>query len=82
MLRSSASHERYSEEQPMLLKVVKMSCGHCVRAVTNAVHEIDPQANVDVSLEEGTVRITGAVATDAAAQAIREEGYDVEVLEA
>lgn len=66
----------------MLLKVEKMSCGHCVRAVTNAVHEVDPQANVEVSLAEGTVRITGTVTPDAATRAIVEEGYTVQVLEA
>lgn len=66
----------------MLLKVEKMSCGHCVRAVTNAVHEVDPQANVEVSLAEGTVRISGAVSPDAATRVLVEEGYKVQVLEA
>jgi copper chaperone len=66
----------------MLLEVRKMTCNHCVRAVTAAVHGVDPDARVDVDLAGGTVRIAGErVSPDAAAAAIREEGYEVRVLE-
>ena len=66
----------------MLLHVEKMSCNHCVRAVTSAVQALDPQAKVEVSLADGSVRIEGRVDTEAAASAIREEGYTVRVVEA
>ena len=66
----------------MLLSVEKMSCNHCVRSVTNAVHGLDPQATVEVSLADQTVRISGTVDADSAARAIREEGYTVRVVEA
>ena len=66
----------------MLLEVRKMTCNHCVRAVTAAVHGVDPSASVDVDLGRGTVRIEGdATEAEAAAAAIREEGYEVRVLE-
>ena len=65
----------------MLLEVRKMTCNHCVRAVTDAVHGVQPAAAVDVDLGRGTVRIDGDVDVDAATAAIREEGYEVRVLE-
>ena len=66
----------------MLLNVEKMTCGHCVRSVTNAVKSIDPQAEVVVSLADQTVRIAGQVTAEQAVAAIREEGYTVHVTEA
>lgn len=66
----------------MLLNVQKMTCGHCVRAVTNAVRALDPQAAVEVDLADGSVRIEGDVTAEDAARAIREEGYVVQVLQA
>lgn len=66
----------------MLLSVQKMTCNHCVRSVTKAVHDLDPQAEVEVNLADGTVRIAGSVDAEAAARAIREDGYTVAVVEA
>jgi len=66
----------------MLLNVEKMSCNHCVRSVTAAVQALDPQAKVEVDLASGTVRVTGHIDAQAAAEAIREEGYTVRIAEA
>jgi copper chaperone len=66
----------------MLLDVQKMTCNHCVRAVTAAVQALDPQAQVEVSLADGSVRVASRLDAEAAARAIREEGYTVRVLEA
>lgn len=63
----------------MLFKVGGMSCGHCVRAVTSAVHGIDPGARVAVDLVAGEVRVDGAAAADRVAAAIAAEGYEVAV---
>jgi len=67
----------------MLLDVRKMTCNHCVRSVTAAVLALDPQAKVEVDLGQGTVRVDGGGKLDAeaAATAIRAEGYEVRVLE-
>lgn len=40
---------------------------------------VDPQAVVDVSLADGTVRIAGQVGAEKAAEAIREQGFTVRV---
>jgi copper chaperone len=66
----------------MLLKVERMTCGHCVRSVTEAVRTVNPEAVVDVSLADGTVRVAGDLSAEAAAKAIREQGYTVQVTEA
>jgi copper chaperone len=68
-------------EHEMLLNVQKMSCNHCVRSVTAAVRALDPEAKVDVDLSSGTVWIDGRTDAEAAAAAIREEGYTVEVVQ-
>lgn len=59
-----------------LFKVTGMSCGHCVKAVENAVHAVAPQATVNVDLAAGTVRTEG-IAAEAAKAAIEEAGYEV-----
>ena len=61
-----------------VLNVQGMTCGHCERAVTNAVKSVDPQAAVRVDLATGTVEIESAQPRDAFAAAIIEEGYSVE----
>ena len=59
-----------------------MTCGHCERAVTNAVKSVDPQASVKVDLASGKVEIDSAQPRDAFATAITEEGYSVEAAKA
>jgi copper chaperone len=58
-------------------KVGGMTCGHCVRAVTEAVHGIDPDSKVDVDLAAGSVTTNSAMQPDRLADAIREAGYTV-----
>lgn len=66
----------------MLLSVQKMTCNHCVRAVTEAVQSAAPGAKVEVNLAEGTVRVDGAPEAGAVVQAIETEGYAVRLVEA
>ena len=63
-------------------KVTGMTCGHCVKAVTQAVQSIAPQAQVAVNLETGEVSITGATDQAAVSAAIAAEGYAIERLAA
>ncbi|WP_306309136.1 heavy-metal-associated domain-containing protein [Acidocella aminolytica] len=61
-------------------KVGGMTCGHCVRAVTNAVHTVVPGADVAVDLNHGVVKIDGDLATiptEAVIKAIEDEGYKI-----
>ena len=59
-----------------------MTCGHCVRAVTEAVQAVAPQALVAVNLKTGEVGITGATDPAAVSAAIAGEGYAIERLAA
>lgn len=60
-------------------KVSGMTCGHCVRAVTEAVQGVDPSAEVKVDLGAGRVTVSGGDAGDERiVQAIQAEGYQAE----
>ncbi|MFG0584341.1 Copper chaperone CopZ [Pseudomonas sp. THAF187a] len=58
-------------------KVSGMSCGHCVRAVTQAIKALDPAAQVDVDLAAGVVQVDSDVPAAQLEAAIRGEGYEV-----
>ncbi|HZY15977.1 MAG TPA: cation transporter [Ramlibacter sp.] len=58
-------------------QVQGMTCGHCVRAVTQALKSLDPQAEVQVDLAAGRVEVQSQQDRAALAQAIAEEGYQV-----
>ena len=58
-------------------QVTGMTCGHCERAVKQAVQQLDPQAQVTVTLSSGRVEVESAQPRAALAQAISEEGYAV-----
>jgi copper chaperone len=57
-------------------EVQDMTCGHCVRTITQAVQALDPKAQVQIDLATHRVAIEAAQA-DAAAlgDAIREAGF-------
>lgn len=61
------------------IKVTGMSCDHCVRAVTEAVHKLAGVTGVEVDLATGTVQITSdAPLADADLRAaIDEAGYEI-----
>ncbi len=61
-----------------VLKVAGMSCGHCVRAITQALQAGDPAAEVQVDLAAGEVRVASRQSLEQVLQAIRGEGYEVE----
>ena len=57
-----------------------MSCGHCVKAITNAVQAKDPAASVRVDLAAKEVGVESAMSADQVIEAIREEGYEVKLV--
>ncbi|MBR0652932.1 heavy-metal-associated domain-containing protein [Roseomonas terrae] len=59
------------------LTVEGMSCGHCVTAVTAAIHARDPGATVTVDLGGGTVAAETTLPHDAVKAAVENEGYAV-----
>lgn len=54
-----------------------MSCGHCVKAVTQAVQKLDPQAQVQVDLPSQTVEVQSMQPREAIAAVIVDQGYVV-----
>ena len=63
-----------------VLNVQGMTCGHCERAVTEAVKTVDPQATVKIDLVTGVVEIDSTQPREALANAITEEGYTVQAV--
>jgi copper chaperone len=57
--------------------VTGMTCGHCERAVTQAVKQADPLAEIRIDRSQNLVEIESTQARDALAKAIAEEGYEV-----
>ena len=54
-----------------------MTCGHCEKAVTQAVQSLDPQAQVKIDRSAGKVEVQSTQPREAIAKAIAEEGYEV-----
>ncbi len=61
-------------------QVLGMSCGHCVRNVTDAVHGIDPGATVQVDLAAHVLLVASDADRDSLGTAISQAGYDVETV--
>ena len=59
------------------LTVTGMTCGHCEKAVTRAVKQLDPQAEVKIDRAANKVEVASMQAREAIAQAIADEGYAV-----
>jgi copper chaperone len=59
----------------MELQVEGMTCGHCVRAITDAIGRLGATARVD--LPARTVEVERDIERDAAIRAIEDEGYRV-----
>lgn len=59
-------------------QVQGMTCGHCERAVTQALKAVDPQAEVRIDRATGKVDVESVQPRDALAHAIAEEGYTVQ----
>ena len=58
-------------------QVKGMTCGHCVKAVTEAVRSVDPAATVAVTLAQSRVDIDSAADVARLRAAIVEAGYEV-----
>ncbi len=52
-----------------------MTCGHCVRAVTEAVHAVDPAAEVRADLATHRVEVDSPLPREQLATRLAEAGY-------
>ena len=55
--------------------IPQMSCGHCVKAVTEAVQEVDPQAKVQVDLASKAVQVESQADRAKIIASLAEAGY-------
>ena len=58
------------------INIPSMSCGHCVKAVTQAVQQVDPQAKVDVNLDTKRVRVESSAERQKIVDALVDAGYE------
>ena len=63
-----------------VFNVQGMSCGHCVKAITNAVQAKDPAASVRVDLAAKEVGVESTLSAEQVIEVISEEGYAVELV--
>ncbi|CRM07835.1 copper chaperone CopZ [Pseudomonas sp. FH4] len=62
-----------------IFSVEGMTCGHCVRAVTQAVQAKDPAASVNVNLAAKEVGVESRLSPDEVISLITEEGYSAKL---
>ncbi|WP_073521480.1 heavy-metal-associated domain-containing protein [Pseudomonas fluorescens] len=62
-----------------IFSVEGMTCGHCVKAVTQAVQSQDSAASVEVDLKAKEVRVASSLSSDQVIDLIAEEGYNVKL---
>ncbi|MDY2565708.1 heavy-metal-associated domain-containing protein [Pseudomonas syringae] len=61
-----------------LFNVQGMTCGHCVRAVTEAIKRDDPSADVQVELASKQVKVQSSLSPERIVSLISEEGYQAQ----
>ena len=64
-----------NQQSPLSFSVPDMTCGHCVKAITNAVTTAFPGADVSVDLAAHRVTVGNVSDREGVAAAIAEEGY-------
>ncbi|WP_426179533.1 heavy-metal-associated domain-containing protein [Pseudomonas sp. TWRC1-2] len=62
-----------------VFNVEGMTCGHCVRAVTQAVQSKDPAASVNVNLAAKEVGVESHLSAEQVIELITEEGYSAKL---
>lgn len=53
-----------------------MTCGHCVRAVTGAIQQLDENAEVDIDLAAGKMTVVSELPATEIIKAVFNEGYE------
>ena len=62
-----------------VFNVQGMSCGHCVKAITQALQARDPAASVRVDLGAREVGVESSLSAEEVLAAITEEGYEAKL---
>jgi copper chaperone len=58
------------------LQIPTMSCGHCVRAITEAVRAADPEATITADLPTHQVQIDTRAPREVVVAKLAEAGYE------
>ncbi|MFM8901510.1 MAG: heavy-metal-associated domain-containing protein [Burkholderiales bacterium] len=53
-----------------------MTCGHCVRTVTEAIQQLDPNAKVTIDLPSHRLQVVSSESIDAVTAVLIEAGYE------
>jgi copper chaperone len=59
-------------------QVIDMTCGHCVKTITNAVHAVAPDSTVQCDVATKKVVVQGEHKAAVVESAIRDAGYTVQ----
>lgn len=62
------------------IRVTGMTCTHCVATVAKALQKVPGVETANVNLENQQAVVTGSADTAALLAAIKEEGYEAELL--
>ncbi len=62
------------------MKITGMTCQHCVKHTTEALEAISGVASVEVTLEPGGAVVIGDVDAAALISAVKEAGYEAELV--
>ena len=62
-----------------VFNVQGVSCGHCVRAITQVLQAEDPAASVRVDLAAKEVGVESRLTAEQVISLISEEGYEVQL---
>ncbi|MDV9030632.1 heavy-metal-associated domain-containing protein [Pseudomonas sp. RAC1] len=62
-----------------VFNVQGMTCGHCVKAVTQAIQTVDAAAQVEVDLPGRQVKVQSESPAERIVAAIVEEGYQAQL---
>lgn len=63
-------------------QVPGISCGHCAKAVTQAIQQVDPQARVEVNVATKQVRVDSQATGERLAQVLTGAGYPPQLVQA
>ena len=66
--------------QTQRIQVTGMTCGHCEKAVIQAIQQVDADAQVRIDRAANLVEVQSAADAAALRAAIVEEGYETEIL--
>jgi copper chaperone len=76
-IKTTQRSHTMSQQPTQTFTVTGMTCGHCEKAVTRAVKQVDAQAEVKIDRTANKVEVISTQAREAIAKAIANEGYAV-----